>query len=253
MYFLLNKFKKNPVPNYSCKICLQRTVVLSILLLLFSGKLHSQDMSDALRNYERGRLEDVREALFTLEARYYDTPEYIFLKAVFEEDAEQAYVLFRQVNENFPDNPIFELVLWRMCQYNYAKGLYVSCNDMLVRFMNTFPDSDKLSSARSMMSKIEDKLGAEQSQPVIEREEPTTVYTIQIAAFGSRAGAERGLNYYKKLGISSAYSREHRVGRQLLFKIWVGEYRDRDEARDYAEELMRRYRLPAYTIIEINK
>jgi len=230
--------------------CMTRLFFLVFILACFSPRAEAQDIEEALRDFDRGRLDRVRSALDHLEARYYDQPEFLFLKAAFEEDAEQAFVLYQQINETAPDNPVFERVLWRMCQYSYAKGLYRTTNDMLSRFLTTFPESEQMEAARRMRSRITEKLGDEETAAVVQYEEPKTFYTIQIAAFGSRAGAERGLVYYKKLGITQAYIREHRVGRQILFKIWVGEYADRDEARKDAEELQRKYRLSAYTLIE---
>ncbi|MFC1556542.1 SPOR domain-containing protein [candidate division KSB1 bacterium] len=210
----------------------------------------AQSIDEVLRDYDRGRLDRAREALETLEDRYYDRPEYLFLRAVFEEDAEQAFALYQQINETAPDNPIFHRVLWRMCQYNYAKGLYKAGNDMIARFLENFPDSEYTAAAKQMQYRIADKLGEELPETEREKEQPKTVYTIQIAAFGSRNGAERGLDYYRRLGIAGAEIQEHRVGRQMLYKIWIGEYTDREEARRRAEELQRRYRLSDFTIVE---
>lgn len=237
------------MPRYSLHILINTFIIIQGL----STIALSQDLDQVYRDYENGRFDRVRNSLDVLEARYFEDPEFLFMKAVFEEDAEQAYVIYQQISQTAPDNPVFEKVLWRMCQYNYAKGLYRTCYETLGRFISTFPQSENLLEAQQMQQRISGRLNDDSVQVETDPPEPQTVYTIQIAAFGSRAGAERGLAYYKRLGLNQAYIREHRVGRQILYKVWIGEYTDREEARSDAVELQRKYRLSAFTIIERNR
>jgi len=228
-------------------------IVLSLLYVIFPSTVFSQSIEDVLKDYDRGRIERVREMLPLLEARYYDQPEFLFLKAVFEEDGETAFAIYSEINENFPDDPIFERVLWRMCQYNYAKGLYVTCSEMVDRFLERFPDSDYTRNAMELRQNITDYLG--EKEPQIEQEPvpDQPVFTIQVGAFASRTNARRQLSYYRRLGIYNSEIREQTVGERTLFKIWVGEFNSKDEAREAGEELKRRYRIPAVTIVQKNQ
>jgi len=250
--------KKSIIKTSNNHICIMhiffRKISTAFLIVLLINTLAAaQDIEEVLRDYDSGRLDRVREALDLLEARYYNAPEYLFLKAVFEQDGERAFALYQQINETDPDNPIFERVLWRMCQYHYAKGLYGACNDMLARFISSFPDSDSVENARRMQQRAAEKLGGDTAPASPQTQPNVKKYVIQIAAFGSRTGAERGLRYYKSLGIDNTRIEEHMVGKQILYKIWIGEFFDRDTARRKAEELLRRYKLSAYTIVEISR
>ncbi len=224
-----------------------------MLIILSTTPVQSQSIENVLDDYDRGRLERVKEMLPLLEARYYDRPEFMFLKAVFEEDGESAFALYSEINEKFPDHPVFERVLWRMCQYNYAKGLYVTCIDMVDRFIEKFPVSDHRRDALELRRKIIDYLGDREPEEAPEPVPDQPVFTIQVGAFASRTNARRQLSYYRRLGIYNSEIREQTVGERTLFKIWVGEYTSKDEARIAGDELKRRYRIPAVTIVQKNK
>ena len=122
--------------NITNRFSYQSIFFLIIVLVntLDPTPLNAQTLDAALRSYERGDFERVKEVLPLLEARYGQEPEYRFLKAVFEENGETAFTLYSEISETSPDNPIYEKVLWRMCQFNYAKGLYVTSQEMVARF-----------------------------------------------------------------------------------------------------------------------
>ncbi len=227
-----------------------RLIYIVLILFLSFSNGSAQSIEEVLRNFERGDLESVKQDLPNLEARYGERPEYLFLKAVFEEDGDRAFTLYSELNDVAQDNPIYEKALWRMCQYNYAKGLYLSCGEMLDRFMRRFQDSDYLDKAVQMRSRISDFLGEDNSvpDPVIEEAKP--VFTVQVGAFRSRSNAERRLTYLRKLGLVRAYITETTVTGTTLYKIWVGEYSTRESAHESGREIRQRYRLSSYTIVE---
>jgi len=227
-------------------------VIIMVCTTGITGVLQAQDIRDVLRDFDRGRLERVRAALPALEARYYDAPEFLFLKAVFEEDADRAFALYQQINETAPDNPIFERALWRMCQYNYAKGLYKTCYDMVIRFRRVFPRSRFSDSAKEMQQRVEDKLENE-PEAVLPPPEPHTKYTIQIVAFSSRTNAQRGLNSLQKRGLTGALIKEQQVGGRKLYKIWVGEFSTREEAQKAGNEYQQKYNFSSFTIVEVKQ
>jgi len=212
--------------------------------------LYAQDIASVLREYDQGRLNKVREALIALRPSSYNKPEYLFLTAVFEEDGERAFALYGELNANAPDNPIFERVLWRMCQYYYAKGLYKKCNDALGRFIAAFPDSDNQGAARFMRNRIALYLGEEIPDTLQRVEEPTTIYTIQLGYFGIESNAHNQLKYLRNLGIAQAYIKEQRVGSQKFYKIWVGEFNSKNDAEKMCDELKRKYKITDILVTE---
>jgi len=225
-------------------------VIFILCICALSDSLYAQDIASVLREYDQGRLNKVREALIALRPSSYNKPEYLFLTAVFEEDGERAFALYGELNANAPDNPIFERVLWRMCQYYYAKGLYKKCNDALGRFIAAFPDSDNQGAARFMRNRIALYLGEEIPDTLQRVEEPTTIYTIQLGYFGIESNAHNQLKYLRNLGIAQAYIKEQRVGSQKFYKIWVGEFNSKNDAEKMCDELKRKYKITDILVTE---
>lgn len=225
-------------------------LIFILCICTLSDSLYAQDIASVLRDYDQGRLDKVREALIALRPSSYNKPEYLFLTAVFEEDGERAFALYGELNANAPDNPIFERVLWRMCQYYYAKGLYKKCNDALGRFIAAFPDSDNQEAARFMRNRIALYLGEEIPDTLQRVEELTTIYTIQLGYFGIESNAHNQLKYLRNLGIAQAYIKEQRVGSDMLYKIWAGEFKSRDEAEKMCDELKRKYKITDIFVTE---
>jgi len=225
-------------------------LIFILCICALSGSLYAQDIASVLRDYDQGRLNQVREALIALRPSSYNKPEYLFLTAVFEEDGERAFALYGELNANAQDNPIFERVLWRMCQYYYAKDLYNTCRDALGRFITTFPNSDNQEAALLMKNRIVLYIGEEIPDTLQHAEEPEIIYTIQLGYFGIESNAHKQLVYLRNLGIAQAYIKEQRVGSQKFYKIWAGEFKSRDEAERMLDELKRKYKITDMLVTE---
>ena len=224
--------------------------VFILCICALSEFLHAQDIAGALRDYDQGRLNEVREALIALRPSSYNKPEYLFLIAVFEEDGEAAFAQYGEIEVSARDNPVFERVLLRMCQYYYAKGLYKACSDALGRFIETFPGSDNKEIALLMRNRIALHLGVETPDTLRQVEEPTALYTIQLGVFGNESNARTRLLYLRNLGIAQSYIMEQQIGDQTFYKVWAGEFKSKDEAMKMLEELKNKYKITDILVVE---
>lgn len=233
-------------------------IIFCFVLLCFSTDSWSQDLEDYLKMYERGEISAVRDALPNLELKFPDRAELLFLKAVFESDGETAYSIYSLLKDSNKSDAIYEKALWRVCEFNFARGLYVTCNDFLNKFIAEFPQSDLIDKAEDMRGRLSVQLN---DDFVIADEVPTSRrpntevieeknFSIQIGAFASKANVQRRLSYIRKLGVSNAEVAESSVGGRILYKIWVGSYATREEARNSGDDLIRRYRLNSFTVVE---
>lgn len=191
----------------------------------------------------------MREALIELRDTEFANPAFLFLTAVVEENGERAFTLYRELNSNDPNNPIFEQVLWRLCQYYYAKGLYEECTSNLERFINTFPDSAYRDNAVDLRSSIESytKERSEKEPPEVTR--PSELFTLQFGAFGTESRAHRLIAYLRDLGVKDIYLSEQKVGQRKLYKVRAGEFSSRGQAERMREEIKRRYKIRENIII----
>lgn len=226
-------------------------ILIVLQLFLFSGYVLSQDIHTALQDYEKGQLNNVRAALLALQNIDYDKPEYLFLKAVFEQNAENAFEQYENLGMVIAQNPLYERVLWKMCQYYYAKELYETCAESIERFMNVFPQSEYTSAALKIKAQIYNHLNREENIPFNPPVQQTVVtFTLQLGVFGTESNARRQLDYFQKLGLQKAYIKEQYVGSQIVYKIWFGEYINKQAAQTVRDELMQRYKISDIFITE---
>lgn len=226
-------------------------ILIIIQILCFNALLFSQDIRTALIDYDRGRLENVRNTLIILKDTDYAKPEYLFLTAVFEQDAELAFEQYEMLSTIVAQDPLFERILWKMCQYYFAKELYETCSESIERFLSAFPQSGYRESAVRIKERASNYLGRELNVPINPPVEQTVViYTLQLGVFGIESNARRQLSNFQQLGLQKAYIKEHRVGSQVLYKIWFGEFSDKQSAQMMRDELQQKYKLGDIFITE---
>lgn len=242
-------------------IIMKRHYKTILLLTIIAGMLrgtvglYAQNIESALRDYERGRLGNVRSALIELKDKEFDKPGYLFLSAVFEQNGDRAFSLYRQLNAFSPDNPLYEQVLWKMCQFLYAKDQYEECGSNVSRFIKEFPDSDLQDEAREMYIAVNRYFNREleetrnQDDGKINTKEPEVIYTLQFGAFGTETRARSFLSYLRNLGVSQVFLFEQQVGQRKLYKVRSGEFKNKEDAEKKRDELRRRYRLRENIIV----
>jgi cell division septation protein DedD len=73
------------------------------------------------------------------------------------------------------------------------------------------------------------------------------IYTVESGAFDSREKAARQQDVFSKAGYPTEIS-EQRQGRKIFFKVWVGDFTDRSQARKFSDELQRKYKVKSHVV-----
>jgi hypothetical protein len=73
------------------------------------------------------------------------------------------------------------------------------------------------------------------------------IYTVETGAFDSREKATRQQAVFSKAGYPTEISEERR-GRKIFYKVFVGDFTDRQQARKFSDELQRKYKVKSHVV-----
>ncbi|MDZ7361649.1 MAG: SPOR domain-containing protein [candidate division KSB1 bacterium] len=73
------------------------------------------------------------------------------------------------------------------------------------------------------------------------------IYTVDIGAFDSREKAAREQAVFSKAGYPTEISEERR-GRKIFYKVLVGDFTDRSQARKFSDDLQRKYKVKSHVV-----
>jgi cell division septation protein DedD len=80
-----------------------------------------------------------------------------------------------------------------------------------------------------------------EAAPKTESHEREARYAVQVGAFSARENAREEEKKFFKVGYKTEV-RERQEGRKKSYLVWVGEFHDRDQARDFADELQKKFK-----------
>lgn len=236
-----------------------RSVVLLISVLSLQP-LSAQKISDpALKPYvelwQNENADSLRSVLPALLKKYPAQPEVLFFQSVFETDAEKAITGYSAIIKNYPDNALADESLYRLVQYDYAKGSYKAAQEKAAQLKLTYPASRFTGKADVMFAGLNQTTqipvealtsGADSaaSQKISEKK-----FRLQVGAFGQIKNAEDLRERLKKNGYTQIEFSEKIVNDKKLFLVWVGAFDNKDEAAKTGEILKSKLQL-SYTIVE---
>ncbi len=214
-----------------------------LILLIFPVSVFSQDgnIESALRNLKANRIDEVKIALPELEQRFGAKPEILYLKGIIEEDADIAYQYYREIVEKYYNTNLSEEVLWRIGQYNYAKGLYEPAGVYFRKIIELNKNSEIAEMAKKYLVILEMRFGEEMFNPN-KANIGRPRYVIQLSAFANRNNAERLANYLKELKYQNVTINQKTITGRVFYRVWVGEYASREEAKEAGDKIRNLYR-----------
>jgi tetratricopeptide (TPR) repeat protein len=134
-----------------------KKLILYILLLLFvliSGSVGAQDFEDDLVSWlEKHSKEELKSRLETIKKKYPNSAVLIFLEAYVEEDGDRAVDLYKQLVEKFPGSKFTSNALFKLAQYYYAVGSYVSARQYVDNLVDQFPGSPLVPEAKFLAAR----------------------------------------------------------------------------------------------------
>ncbi|MFQ5864106.1 MAG: SPOR domain-containing protein, partial [bacterium] len=258
-----------------------RTLILILAFVLSSTKLYSQIPDfDLHRHLRDGSFEDVKQKVKLFAEKNKGTGSALYLEAVIETDAEKAVENYERLLTRFPKSELADDALYRIAQYHFSRGLYVSARRHFLDLAETYPESPFVDDARyfaaaclfaaekykschaeltslllkyprSPFAKLakEDLKEIKSVQKGVELDSKTHLdeskgkYTLQIGAFTKINNALNQRNYFSKFGLPVEIREKNEAG-VTFYLVWLGAFKTRSAASAYGMKFKKKYGKP---------
>jgi len=243
---------------------------------------------EILKLLERNELATARQRIGQAYRQYPNSAVAAYFYALLEDDAATANKYFQDVAARFRGTVYAERALFRLGQFHFAEGTYNRARQYFTTLIEQYPKSNlasqagyyaakslfiigTLPQAREELSRCVEKYPgtwmakfaaedlAKLQQPLAERKEKTSqpppsapkkpkgVYTVDIGSFNSREKAVSQQAVFSKAGYPTEIKEEPQ-GRKMLYKVLIGDFADRNQARKFADEIQRKFKVKCHVL-----
>lgn len=258
-------------------------LILSVSLPAFAQE-NDTNLLRILKTYNEAELTD---RISAIAKRYDGTAVALYLDAVIERDANLAVEKYFQLLTKFPDSEYSEAALFKVGQYHFSRGLYVSARKYFLQLIEDFPKSHSTDEAmyyaaaclfavrnyescrselrnflrqnpgsplRKVAEQDLDEIDSQTSHVGVDRNQPTPKmsgkFTLQVGAFNQINNALNLRNYLSKLGLPVEL-REKNERNETMYLVWLGSFETEREAREFGETFKEEHGKP-YRIVTRN-
>ncbi len=237
------------------------------------------------RILKRNDLAGIREELRPYIEQHAGSAEALYLEAFSEPDARLAVEKYNRLLNAFPKSEYAAAAYFRIGQYNFAQGLYISARKYFLELLEKFPDSEfadrsmYLAAACMNASKKYDTSYAElrnflkrfPHSPLtrVAKEDLKEIrsysagelaavnsrlltskgkYTLQIGAFSRINNALNLRNYLANLGFPVEL-REKSEGGRTTYLVWLGSFASKQDAEQFGRKFKNEHGKP-YRVVE---
>jgi len=259
-------------------------VVIELFLPLAAFSQISEE--EILTLLERNELATARERINQAYRQHPNSAVAAYFHAMLENDGETANKLFQDVVARFRDSVYAERALFRLGQYHFAEGTYNRARQHFLNLIEQYPRSNlaseagyyaaksllivgTLPQAREELLRCQEKypgtwiakfaaedLGKAQPPAHDSKEKKTPeaslaakkfqgIYTVEVGAFDDRLKAMSRQSTFSRAGYPTAIKDEPR-GRKTMYKVLVGDFSDRNQARQFADEIQRKFKIKCH-------
>lgn len=260
-------------------------VFVSILSLFFLKLSWAQDLDKILRILKDNKLEEIKANLPRLLRRYPNNPTPLYIQAFIEPDGDKAVEFYKKLLRKFPECPYADDAKFRIAQYYFAKGLYITARKHFRELLSSYPDSpyadeaqylatscllatgmnkaarDEFEAflrtyAQSPLSKLvaEDLKETESSweESFFTKEKhggnnSSPQYTIQIGAYTRKSNALVQQKYFLSKGYPVEIGRKEMNGKKF-YLVWIGKFESREAALNFGQTFKRKYGLSFHVV-----
>jgi tetratricopeptide (TPR) repeat protein len=263
-------------------------VVIVIGLLLPLAALGQISEEEILTLLERNELVAARERINQAYRQYPGSAVAAYIHAMLENDGEAANKLFQDVATRFRGTVHAERALFRLGQYHFAEGTYNRARQYFISLIEQYPRSQlasesnyyaakslliigTLAQASEELSRCVEKypgtwiakfaaedLGKLQTpapeskqkktpEPPLAAKKLQGIYTVEIGSFADRQKAVSQQSTFSKAGYPTEIKNESK-GRKTRYKILVGDFSDRNQARQFADDIQRKFKVKCHVL-----
>jgi tetratricopeptide (TPR) repeat protein len=254
-------------------------LVGSLLLPIAAFSQISEE--EILTLLEQNDLATARERVSQVYRQYPSSATAAYFHTLLQEDADTAIKFFHEITSRFRGSPYAERALFRLGQYHFANGTYNRARQYFLNLKEQYPSSNwvpqaeyyaakalliigKSSPAQEELSHCvekypgtwmakfatEDLAGLktstnhQASEPAQNQSAP---YTVQIGSFSQRENAVSQQLAFSQAGYPVVIH-EKKQGRINFYQVRVGEFFDREQARKFADEIGRKFKLRCHVV-----
>jgi tetratricopeptide (TPR) repeat protein len=260
-----------------------KAIVFITLVLCFTQRSYSQSAAEIVNLIQQGKLNEARSLLLQNEDYQKPSDLQFFIKGLLSTDSDSAAFFYTNVIQTYPESPFADDALLRLSQMKYAMGLYKTAQSGFLHLLRNFPSSslhqksqfwtglcfqamDQPDSALACFQRVIDqypstdwtmlarndifalKKAAEQKREE-EETEPSTKYYVQVGAFLHQPNALLRKSFFENRGYPVAL-RSKIKDDKTYYLVWIGYYKDRDEARLMGEKLKKSLGIQYSLVIE---
>lgn len=268
-------------------VLIMKKILLTIFLLFLNGTLlvSQEPTFDLKRLLKANTLEDVRTEVRKYVKNYQGEPKALYLEAIVETDAVKALENYKRIIVQFPKSKVADDALFRVAQYYFSRGLYVSarrhflnlvenypespfvddskylaaaslfavqkvdsCRSELKRFLLQHPNSPFANLAKEDLKEIKLKRSIGRIDSKVTQRKSKGKYTLQVGAFSQINNALNQREYFSKVGLPVEI-REKTEGGKTLYLLWIGSFKSKDAAKAFGKTFRKEYG-KVYRIVE---
>jgi len=245
-----------------------------LFLLLPAAHLWSQSFSDIVTLIREGQREKAKKVLLQWEKGQEASENILFLHGLLSLQGDSAVYYYEQLLKQYPDSKFTDDALLRLAEMKYALGLYKTAQNQFQRILTEHPQSSlrqtchywiglcfqamgkadsavlqfqttindfastnlsKLAQERLALLQMEESPDSKESS-----NEPSIRYAVQVGAFTNQTNALLRKSFFESKGYQVDLRTKIKKD-EVLYLVWVGSFTTREEARQFGENLKKRY------------
>jgi cell division septation protein DedD len=223
-------------------------LLIVVQVLSAQTNIGEPDIRQRLEMIEKGQADAVRAELPSLMTNYQNNPGVMYLQAILTTDGAEAAKIYQSIVDNFPKSEWADDALYKLYQYYYSIGLYKTADQKLAQLKEEYPFS---AYAADQGPAAEEKPAIKEKPAVVKSSGTVpkfvTNFTVQVGAFSTLQNAEELKAKFEKEGYTSNIFTIVTNGKKL-YKVWVGEYRTYEEAKQFTVEIKKKFNLASIVV-----
>lgn len=238
--------------------------MIGVLPFVIILAITPQEIEKGLKLLEEGRYEELRSVLPLLLKRYPHEPALLYLQGMMQKDGQKAVKLFEALLEKYPHCEYADDALFRIGQYYFAKGYYISAEKRFELLSDQYPQSPLLEEAMYLSALCSLSIGDESSaksklRDLVKRfpgskyatlalkdlglsKAPSEVkrYTLQVGAFINYINAIEMKRLFQSQGYDAEIQVKVKQGR-VFYLVWVGQFDTTEQAKEVGRWLKEKF------------
>jgi hypothetical protein len=232
---------------------------LFILVLLFNYSFAQEpDIQKVISDIEKGEIDKAKILLVSLEKDNPNSVSVKFLKAILNENGDEAAKLYKDVVFSSEESELKDDALFKLYQYHYSRSEFNESDKYTRMLKEYFPQSEYVNYLKreiistprlEVQQKFEQKILADkiQSTPsdVTPNLQQRKLFSIQVGAFSTEANAKRLVN--QLIGYKTTI-REKNLSGKNFYVVLVGEFDSESLAKSEVQTIKNKFGLDGFVV-----